>query len=101
MQTPIAPLPMEPENEEIAAELRYLDSIADLATITVRQYLEGEDERPVYLHTHHGALRVTGVHFFGDGPWLVTGHGFHAASWCVAYNERLYFSEAEAERQAS
>ena len=70
-------------------------------TITVREYLEGEEERPVFLHTHCGAFQVSGVHFFSDGPWLVTGHGFNQASWCVSYGERLYFDKAEAERSAS
>lgn len=71
------------------------------ATITVREYLEGEEEGPVFLHTHLGALLVTGVNFFSDGPWLRTGHGWLTASWCVAYSDRLYFNKAEAERSAS
>jgi hypothetical protein len=70
-------------------------------TITVREYLEGEEERPVFLHTHCGSFQVTGVHFFGDGPWLVTGRGLNQASWCVSYGERLYFDQAEAERSTS
>ena len=70
-------------------------------TITVREYLEGEEERPVFLHTHCGTFQVTGVHFFGDGPWLVTGRGLNQASWCVSYGERLYFDQAEAERSTS
>jgi len=70
-------------------------------TITVREYIEGEEERPVFLHTHCGALQVTGVHFFSDGPWLVTGRGLTQSSWCVAYSDRLYFDKAEAERSAS
>ena len=93
---------------DVAGRTGYLDAKYDTSgdpivptTITVREYLEGEEERPVFLHTHLGALQVTGVNFFSDGPWLRTGHGWLTASWCVAYSDRLYFDKAEAERSAS
>ena len=93
---------------DLTGRVGYLDARYDTsgdpivpATITVREYLEGEEEGPVFLHTHCGALQVTGVHFFHDGPWLVTGHGLNQASWCVSYGARLYFDKAEAERSAS
>ena len=76
-------------------------SVPTAETTTVREYLEGEEVGPVFLHTHCGTFQVTGVHFFSDGPWLVTGHGFNQASWCVSYGERLYFDKAEAQRSAS
>ena len=93
---------------DLTGRVGYLDAKYDTsgdpivpATITVREYLEGEEERPVFLHTHCGTFQVTGVHFFSDGPWLVTGRGLSQASWCVSYGERLYFDKAEAERSAS
>jgi hypothetical protein len=92
----------------LTGRVGYLDAKYDTsgdpivpATVTVREYLEGEEEGPVFLHTHCGVLQVTGVHFFHDGPWLVTGHGLGQASWCASYGERLYFDKAEAERSAS
>ena len=93
---------------DLTGRVGYLDAKYDTsgdpivpATITVREYLEGEEERPVFLHTHLGTFQVTGVHFFSDGPWLVTGRGLTQSSWCVAYSDRLYFDKAEAERSAS
>ena len=114
MTQPASPMPrsnghaVKTAATDVAGKTGYLDAKYDTsgdpiepATITVREYLEGEEEGPVFLHTHCGTFQVTGVHFFHDGPWLITGRGFHQASWCVSYGERLYFDKAEAERSAS
>jgi len=95
MQTPIAPLPMDPENEEIAAELRYLDSIAD-KTATVRSYSDGElAGTELYLETAWGDQLVTGIRHFSDGPWIVTGSGYlNQRSFAVCWDTKLKVGRA-------
>lgn len=92
MQTPTPQLP--PENEEIAAELRYLESIDDKTT-TVRQYAhEDRGGRALYIETWCGPQLVTGIQHFSDGPWIVTGKGFGQSSYAVCWDTKLRVEQA-------
>jgi hypothetical protein len=93
MQTQTPQFP--PENEEIAAELRYLESIAD-KTATVRSYSDGKHAgQALYLETAWGDLLVSGINRFSDGPWIVTGSGYlNQRSFAVCWDTKLKVGQA-------
>jgi len=93
MQSSTAQFP--PENEEIAAELRYLESLVG-KTATVRSYSDGELEGlDVYLPTAWGDQLVTGIRQFSDGPWIVTGKGYlNQRSFAVCWDTKLTVRQA-------
>ena len=60
-------------------------------TTTVRRYSDGEHAgQQLYLETAWGDLLVTGIRYFSDGPWIITGKGWQSErTFAVCWDTRL------------